>query len=258
MTHNRITDDAGSLPSGGAPASGPATTESSGGTPGTTSPADPTTGPVTRTRKDGTTWTSWGPARGEGAGAGRGPATGVPGNAAALTAGHRSPRVYSQVAAELAGELLAVRPDLDDYPAAVARWAEHEARALLLRRHLAEVGELDDDGQPREGLLKWLSTFENNAEKAAALLGLDPRSHVALIRERASAGLVSMSLESIAAAGRDTRLAWQVTDPHDPADPTTGALARVIEEGRAAVEAAANRTDDDENDESDHDDEEKP
>lgn len=216
MTH--ITDNgAGSLPSGGAPAPGP----------------------VTRTRKDGTTWTSWGPANG----AGHGPKTGVPGNAAALTAGHRSPRVYGAVAAELADELLAVRPDLDDYPAAVARWAEHEARALLLRRHLADIGELDADGQPRDSLLRWLSSFESSAEKAASLLGLDPRSHVALIRERASAGLVSMSLESIAAAGRDTRLARQVPDPHDPADPTTSALARVIEEGRAAVEAAAHHDD---------------
>lgn len=236
MTHDRITD-AGSLPSGGAPAPGPtsgsATTGSTGDTSGITSP----TGPTTHVRKDGTTWTSWGPANG----AGHGPKTGVPGNAAALTAGHRSPRVYGAVAAELAAELLAVRPDLDDYPAAVARWAEHEARALLLRRHLAEVGELDEDGQPRDSLLRWLSTFENNAEKAAALLGLDPRSHVALIRERASAGLVSMSLESIAAAGRDALRARQGPDPQDP---TTGALARVIEEGRAAVEAAGRTAED--------------
>lgn len=218
MTHDRIMDDAGSLPSGGAPAPGP----------------------TTHLRKDGTTWTSWGPANGPG----HGPKTGVRGNAAALTAGHRSPRVYGAVAAELAAELLAVRPDLDDYPAAVARWAEHEARALLLRRHLAEVGELDEDGQPRDSLLRWLSTFENNAEKAAALLGLDPRSHVALIRERASAGLVSMSLESIAAAGRDALRARQVPDSQDPADPTIGALARVIEEGRAAVEAASRTAED--------------
>jgi len=40
--------------------------------------------------------------------------------------------------------LLADRPDLAQFPEAVAAWATAEAQAALLRRHLAEVGTVDD------------------------------------------------------------------------------------------------------------------
>lgn len=123
--------------------------------------------------------------RGRGKGHG-GPARGyswppaAPGNTLALKHGAHSPSVYEPIAAELVAAVIAEREDVVPYRHAVEAWADAEARAALLREHLAkdDVGMLDDEGEPREGLLKWLVQFEKRAEAGRQRLGLDPSAAV--------------------------------------------------------------------------------
>lgn len=167
-----------------------------------------------------------------------------PGNAAHLKHGAASPRVYLPLAERLAAGLLDARPDLAPYPVAVARWAEWEARALLMRRHLAAVGDLDGtgpDAEPRKGPTKWLKECESAAERAAAVLGLDPRSEATLARERAAASLVAVDLEEIAERGREAlarRVAAGEVPPPDPAGEVLASLAEhdATVRARAAAE----------------------
>lgn len=159
-----------------------------------------------------------------------------------LSLGHgaHSPRVYGELAQVLAAGLLEIRPDLQAYPVAVARWAEWEGRAQLLRKHLAVVGDIDaSTGEVRPGLTKWLHRCENAAERAAALLGLDPISEARLAKERASAQLVAVDLAEIAARGRQI-LDQRADDQHlEPTDPAHLALTRVKADGLNAWEKAA-------------------
>lgn len=123
-----------------------------------------------------------------------------------VTLGHgaRSPRVYGTLATALAAGLMDDRPDLAVYPEAVAAWATAEAQAALMRRHLDEVGALDDDGQPRTPVLEWLNRTENAAMRHRATLGLDPMSEARLARERASASVLAsaVDLDALAERGR--------------------------------------------------------
>lgn len=127
------------------------------------------------------------------------------GNTASLRHGARSPRVYEPVAEELAAGLLADRPDLEAFPEAVGSWAEAEARAVLLRTHLSrsDVGMFDGDGEPREGMLRWLDRFERRADAMRQRLGLDPRSAAELARERADAGRSQVDLDAVRQRGRE-------------------------------------------------------
>jgi hypothetical protein len=95
-----------------------------------------------------------GPAKGPGHG---GPARGYRwepfkvGNEVRLRHGARSERRVDPVAAELVEALLADRPDLAAYPEAVWGWARAEARCLLFAHWHAQVGYLDEAGNPRGG-----------------------------------------------------------------------------------------------------------
>jgi hypothetical protein len=126
------------------------------------------------------------------------------GNTAALVSGGRSPRVYGLLAQQLAAGLAEDRPDLGHYPEAVAAWATAEAQAALFRRRLDEVGALDDDGNPRGGLLGWLSRTEAAAARHRAALGLDPRAEAVLTRDRAAAAALASAVDlgALAARGR--------------------------------------------------------
>jgi hypothetical protein len=106
------------------------------------------------------------------------------------------------LAEQLAAGLLSDRPDLGGFPEAVASWATSEAQAALLRRRLAEVGPLDDNGEPRKGLLGWLRTFERAAAEARRPLGLDPLSEALVSRTRAEVATLAVDLEALAARGR--------------------------------------------------------
>jgi hypothetical protein len=126
-----------------------------------------------------------------------------PGNKLALKHGAHSPAVYEPIAAELVAAVIDEREDLRPYRHAVEAWADAEARAALLREHLAkdDVGMLDDDGEPREGLLKWLIHFERRAEAGRRRLGLDPRSHAELLRQRVEAQRSAVDLEGLRERG---------------------------------------------------------
>jgi hypothetical protein len=164
----------------------------------------------------------------------------APGNMQSVTAGHRSPRVYGQLARLLAAGLVDDRPDLGAYPEAVASWATAEAQAALLRRHLAKVGTLDDEDVPREGLLKWLTKFETTAAAARAALGLDPRSEAALRRERAAAAVLTVDLVGLAERGAAALAAQERAGAQGPPDLAGEVLATVAAGGaRAQLEAAA-------------------
>lgn len=187
-------------------------------------------------------WPATGPGHG-------GPASGMPasgapsrppfaqGNTLAMSSGYRSPRVYGELAQALAAGMTEDRPDLERFPEAVAAWATAEAQAALLRRHMAEVGPLDDDGQPRQGPLQWLVKLESLAARHRATLGLDPRSEAQLARERAEAATLAVDLDALAQRGREA-MARRAGEPQPP-DLAAEALARVAAEGERATELAA-------------------
>jgi hypothetical protein len=116
-----------------------------------------------------------GPAKGPGHG---GPARGYRwepfkvGNEVRLRHGARSERRVDPVAAELVEALLADRPDLAAYPEAVWGWARAEARCLLFAHWHAQVGYLDEAGNPRGG--GHVAAAENQAARLRERLGLDP------------------------------------------------------------------------------------
>lgn len=160
------------------------------------------------------------------------------GNVERMAAGHRAPRVYSQVAAALVVGLIEQRPELASYPETLASWSDAEARAALLRKHLDDIGMIDTDGTPRESLLRQLERFERRAADARARLGLDPRSEaeLALLRARAMREgqlAPAVDLDALRAQGRAVLGAD---------DPVQAALDRVRAE---AAQGAAVTTDSD-------------
>lgn len=124
-----------------------------------------------------------------------------PGHELSTRHGARSPRKVSALAAELTAGLVGDRPDLADYPEAVAAWARAESRCQLLDEWIIEHGLLDDDGEPTTGAVKYLATWETQAATARARLGLDPSSEAALARERLEARRSAVDLEGIQARG---------------------------------------------------------
>ncbi len=124
------------------------------------------------------------------------------GNLLALRHGASSPRKVSARAAELVAGLLVDRPDLADYPEAVAAWSRAEARCALLDEWITDHGLLTEDGSPTTGALKYVSSWETQAAVARARLGLDPRAEAELARERVDARRSVIDLEAIAERGR--------------------------------------------------------
>ncbi|MBP1325314.1 hypothetical protein JOF28_000546 [Leucobacter exalbidus] len=156
------------------------------------------------------------------------------GNVEQLGPGHRSPRVYSRIAAALVGGLIEQRPDLATYPESLASWSDSEARAALLRAYLDEHGMLDDTGEARETLLRQLDRFERRAADARQRLGLDPRSEaeLALLRARAMREgqlAPTVDLSQLAEMGRAAL---------DSSDPVRAALDRVRAEAANTALAA--------------------
>lgn len=156
----------------------------------------------------------------------------APGNTLALHSGHRTPRVYGSLAEHLVAGLAEDRPDLTRYPEALAAWATAEAQTALLRRHLEEVGLMDEEGQPRKGLLDWLVRLENLAARQRSTLGLDPRSDAQLARERAEAATLAVDLDALAERGRAAMAR------REPVPDVAGeVLGAVLAEGERATHA---------------------
>lgn len=161
-----------------------------------------------------------------------------------LSNGVKAQLVYLPLSEELAAGLIEARPDLARYPAAVARYCEWEGRAMLMRRHLAIVGDLDaevgnSNAKVREGVTQWLWRCEQHAAKAAAVLGLDPMSEAKLSRERATSELLGVSLDEVAERGRKTIAAQIAEGTLDQPDDLAGKhLERVKSEAKTAYRAA--------------------
>lgn len=159
------------------------------------------------------------PAKGPGQGPARGYkwADATPGNTLALKHGAHSPRVYEPVARELVAAVVEERPDLLPYRHAVEAWADAEARAALLRDWISkpDVGMIGGDGEPRDSLLKWLVAFEKRAEAGRRRLGLDPRAHAELARQRVEAQRSAVDLDGLRERGAvlvEQARAGEVTD----------------------------------------------
>ncbi|MGP4975975.1 hypothetical protein [Brachybacterium tyrofermentans] len=164
----------------------------------------------------------------------------APGNTVNLRSGHRSPRVYGELAQHLTAGLLEDRPDLAVYPEAVAAWATLEAQTALLRRHAAEVGVIDPVTEtPRESLLTLLPRLEKQAAAHRARLGLDPRAEAQLARERAAASVLAVDLDSLAQRGREALDAREQAGIEPATDPVLRVLERVQGEGEAAMRTSA-------------------
>lgn len=164
------------------------------------------------------------------------------GNTKRLTSGRNSVRVYGELAQHLAAGLVEDRPDLGAYPEAVAAWATAEAQATLMRRHVVEVGWLDEStGRPRETVLKWLRIYERLAASHRATLGLDPRSEAALARERTAAAVLSVDLDALAQRGRDALAAREAAGIAPPPDLAGEVLASVQAAGEQAQRLADER-----------------
>lgn len=197
-----------------------------------------------------------------------GPASGMPASGAptrppwpannfgAVVSGHRSPRVYGELARLLTEGLIADRPDLAAYPEAVAAWATAEAQAALLRRHLDNQGILDDNGNPRQKLIDSLRHVERQALRHREVLGLDPRSEASLARDRAAASVLAVDLQALAERGRQA-LDARHADPHEaePPDLAEHVLAQARERNAQLwSEAVANfRPDGDDDPDADDD-----
>jgi hypothetical protein len=100
-----------------------------------------------------------------------------------LRHGGFSGRTIEPLAEQLASALLKARRDLTDHAFAVAAWAQAETRAALLRLEIDRRGIVDEAGEPRESLLKWLHGAERRAAEERRNLGLDPSSRARLERD---------------------------------------------------------------------------
>lgn len=124
-----------------------------------------------------------------------------PGNTLTLKHGAHSARVYEPIARDLVAAVLAERQDLVPFRLAVEAWADAEARAGLLREHLADVTMFDDDREPRHGALKWLLGFEKRADAMRRRLGLDPIAAAELARQRVEAERSAVDLDGLRERG---------------------------------------------------------
>lgn len=105
------------------------------------------------------------------------------GNVLSRKHGATSKRAITPVAQRLAELVVSIAPAMAAFPLEVDLFARTYAVVLLLDVHLDEVGVLDDDGAPRESLLKWRASFARQSmtqlremgltRKAAAELQLD-------------------------------------------------------------------------------------
>jgi hypothetical protein len=133
---------------------------------------------------------SWGPFR-----------EGEPG--ARLVTGYRSKHTIAKLSRTLAARLMRERPDLEPFAFAVSAWARWETLARVCEAALDHLGPLDENGQPRERLLKEYRAADRRAAEERIRLGLDPRSAAALARERVEAARGVIDLDAIRERGRE-------------------------------------------------------
>lgn len=123
-----------------------------------------------------------------------------PGNTLGVRHGAFSSRLSDPVTNELVQALCESRPDLLDYPEAVWAWARAEARCILMSSKLDLLGLLDDDGEPRAGC-ELLAKWERNAVTLRERLGIDPKSHIDLVRAKGEVMKTAVDLAALRKRG---------------------------------------------------------
>ncbi len=106
-----------------------------------------------------------------------------PGNEKGLKHGANSPRRVAPIAARLRTELADAAPwtNVPTFASVVAAWAQAEAQCVLLRSYFDEVGLLDDEGNPRPGMIQ-LDRCESRAAALRRELGLTPAAWAKLVQ----------------------------------------------------------------------------
>lgn len=124
------------------------------------------------------------------------------GNTVAMRHGARSPRNRRPLETALISWATAEAPWLAESLAqpALAAWARAEAMVLLLAAWIDEHGPIDEEGEVR-GAVAQLDRYERSSLAHRDRLGLDPRSHLAMLREQVATVAQAADLEAIQAAG---------------------------------------------------------
>lgn len=129
------------------------------------------------------------------------------GNAAALRHGAHSQRRTQPIAEQLAGHLVTTTAPWCASPAfagAVSSWAWAEARLVLLREYLNEVGDLDEDKRVRPAV-ELVERTENRLVRLRVALGLEPASLTKLMESAASLATATGDAESLDAVRAEGR-----------------------------------------------------
>jgi hypothetical protein len=131
------------------------------------------------------------------------------GNYLALKSGHRSPRLVSRLAEDLAAWLVEAFPDLaaPRYRLAVGSLARAESLVAL---RVCQLDDLALDDESRDRVEHELRAAERRAAEERRNLGLDPSSHTRLVRERAEATLSGFNVDDAIRAGREVLDAREV------------------------------------------------
>ena len=114
------------------------------------------------------------------------------------------------VADQLAAGLAEVAPwtSAATFAGSVASWSWAEAQAVVLRRYLDEVGQVDDEGQPRPAL-GLLERVETRLANLRAQLGLTPLALGKLLAtlSQVDGDKGEQGLEALRRAGAELRAA---------------------------------------------------
>lgn len=111
-------------------------------------------------------------------------------NTAALKSGVRSKRFYEPLAVEIANDLMTKHERLTNplYRESVLNYARTLAKIELSEKHLAEVGMVDSDNEPRNAMKVWMKLVTMAANQAAQL-GLTPLANARLGKDSAATRL---------------------------------------------------------------------
>ena len=118
------------------------------------------------------------------------------GNVLSLRHGVFSDRAITPVAQRIARLVMTIAPAMAGYPLQVDLYARTYAPLLLIDAQLDAVGVLDDDGAPRESLLKWRSSLVRQAMTQLREMGLSRKAAAELQLDVASAAQAALGAAS--------------------------------------------------------------
>lgn len=163
-----------------------------------------------------------------------------PGHTLSLHHGAYSPRKVDPLAAELAGQVVALAEQEGSsttyltepsYRASVWAWARAEAKVQLLTEWLMDRTDLDDEGEVRPAA-ELLEKVERRAESLRARLGLEPLSRARLGRDVAAGSVdVARLMAALAKAQEVDDEATGTETPHSRPEALPGPESYLSEDG---------------------------